>query len=59
MAYIAEYPSTSGVQFQPILRVYNGNSTNIAISPNTVSSGGGGGSGPSIPTEGLIWWPRK
>ena len=56
MAYIANTPEGLGTKLTRTIKT-NATATTHLPGPKEVSGGGGGG--PTIPTEGIIWWPKR
>lgn len=56
MANITTTPNSSIVFIARTIRPGNADATERVIGPKETGGGGGGG---SIPTEGIIWWPKK
>lgn len=57
MAYIAQGPITNGAT---LTRVFKGGNVYPADQKTLgTEDPNGGGGGPTIPTEGVIWWPKK
>ena len=60
MAYLANTPSTSvAVLSGRAVKAGNATPSTMSIGIKDISAGGGGGGGPIIPTEGIIWWPKR
>ena len=55
MANIAKAPNSFILVINRTIQPGNAARTTDKLGPKDVTSGGG----PSIPTSGVIWWPRK
>lgn len=53
MAYLAQAPFTNAVNVSRTPTVGNDKAGTLIIGPKDATTG------PTIPTSGLIWWPKK